>query len=212
MEQEYEGLGWFDYVILLIAIGGGYYVSTLLPDAGWSLILSILVTYHLYLAWTIFSAGDRSLAMSVPMAVVTHLACLAVVIAGAVLRIPRGLLMLLSMFIPAVGILKFSLVAMVLFERVWLFSGGKTRDAAPGGAPTVRRKKGQPVIEPLVHSNELYYEWLELRSKKKNPEYRVGMNMQQEYDLWRQEEAIRRWKVEQAEAKAAKLKEPTAGA
>ncbi len=211
MEQEYEGLGWFDYLILLIAIGLGYYVSTLLPDGQWSLILSILVTYHLYLAWTIFSAGDRSLALSVPMSIVTHLACLGVVIAGSILRIPRGLLLMLSMFIPTVGMLKFSLVAIVLFERVWLFSGGKKSDLGAADAPVVKRKKGQPLIEPLVHSNELYYEWLEIRSKKKNPEYRVGMTMLQEYDLWRQEEAIRRWKVEQAEAKVAKLNDPAAG-
>ena len=30
-EEAYEGLGWFDYVVLLLVIAGGYYLRELLP-------------------------------------------------------------------------------------------------------------------------------------------------------------------------------------
>lgn len=165
-------------------------MSTLMPDAQWAQIVSLLVTYHLYLAWTVLSTGERSLANSVPIAVVTHVACVSLVVAGSLLRIPRGLLSLIAMVFPVVGMLKFGLVSIVLFERVWLFSGGKQKADAPAKRP--KRKHADEDIAPLEATTELYQEWLAIRAQKKAHEYRPGETMMGEYENWRKTEAIRR--------------------
>jgi len=184
-EDAYEGLGWFDYVVLLLVIAGGYYLSELLPHAQWAQIVAILVTYHLYLAWTVFSTGERSLAHSVPTTLLTHLACVALVVAGSMLRIPRGIIMILAFIFPVAGMIKFGLVSIVLFERVWVFSGGKQRLPKFKAA---RLKPGQLDIPPLESTPELYQQWLSLRSQKRADQYKVGETMKEEYASWLKEQ------------------------
>jgi hypothetical protein len=198
-EEAYEGLGWFDYVVLLLVIAGGYYLSELLPHTQWAQIVAILFTYHLYLAWTVFSTGERSLAHSVPTTVLTHLACVALVVAGSMLRIPRGIIMILAFIFPVAGMIKFGLVSIVLFERVWVFSGGKQRQAK---SKESRLKPGQIETPPLESTPELYQQWLSFRSNKRADQYKVGETMKEEYAAWLKEQGRIRYLAAQSHVEA----------
>ena len=59
----------------------GYLAGAMVPAGSWSIYVSILVSYHLFLAWLIFSTEQKTGAsLTIASTIITHLACLAVVI------------------------------------------------------------------------------------------------------------------------------------
>ena len=84
--SSFEGSDLFAFVVC----GGiGYFVGTLAPDGAPSIYASILVAYHLFLAWLIFGKtanyeqGDRQAGLSLPLrhTLLTHTACVVVILA-----------------------------------------------------------------------------------------------------------------------------------
>ena len=59
----------------------GYLAGTRMPEGAWSVYTSILVSYHLFLAWLVIDA-DHEAGISLPIAssIITHMACLAVIV------------------------------------------------------------------------------------------------------------------------------------
>src|SRR6266481_5630212 len=90
----------------------GYLSASLVPAGTWAVLTSILVSYHLFLAWLVITAEDKA-GVSLPIlpTIATHLACL-------VLIVP---LALANRFIPFFGIFRYGIVGLAIFERGWLF-------------------------------------------------------------------------------------------
>jgi len=86
--------------------------------------LSVLVSYHLYLGFLVMvQEKETGFALPIAHTIVSHLACLVVVVGIAFGR----------HYIPFFGILRLFIPAMAPFEVDWLFSGSKKKNA-PGAA------------------------------------------------------------------------------
>jgi hypothetical protein len=164
-------------------------LSHLLPDTAWATYTYILVSYHLVLAIKVFTA-DKKAGMSFPLGqtILTHLACLALLIGLAVSRHQ----------IPFFGIIRFFIPGLAPFEAEWLFTGGRVKterindeeafqaaavrvESAPDGAVPVA-----PAQVSLYDSStgEEYNEFLSLMQQGKRPFRKPGISVKDEYELW----------------------------
>jgi hypothetical protein len=90
----------------------------ILPDAAWATYAYILVVYHLVLAFKVFTSDKKAgLSMPIGQAILTHLACVGLLISIAVLRHQ----------IPLFGLIRLFLPGLAPFEARWLFSGEKAK-------------------------------------------------------------------------------------
>src|ERR1035438_7377322 len=108
--------------ILAFAVASllGYLAGAFLPPGEWAIYTSILVSYHLFLAWLVITA-DHKTGFSLPIisTLLTHLACMAVVLTLGMGR----------HYVPFFGIFRYGIAALAIFERNWLFSGnGKKKE------------------------------------------------------------------------------------
>lgn len=170
-------------------IGLGLQLSHLLPDTAWATYTYILVSYHLVLAIKVFTANKKA-GMSFPLGqtILTHLACMALVIGLAVCRHQ----------IPFFGIIRFFIPGLAPFEAEWLFTGGKTKvqrlndeeavqaaivsvESVPDGAVPVA-----PAKVSLYDSStgDDYNEFLTLMQQGKRPFRKPGISVREEYELW----------------------------
>jgi hypothetical protein len=90
----------------------------LLPDTALATFTYILLSYHLVLAFKVFT-GDKEAALSLPLwqTIVTHAAVLGLLVG---LGIGRHA-------IPFFSIIRYFLPGLAPFEAEWLFSGGKPK-------------------------------------------------------------------------------------
>jgi hypothetical protein len=95
----------------------------------WAIGVSILVSYHLFLAWRVVTA-EHEVGFSLPIlsTIVTHLACVSLVV---VLAFGRGV-------IPFFWIVRYAIPALAPFERDWLFKANKKKkeEEVPSFAPS----------------------------------------------------------------------------
>lgn len=103
-------------------------IGIFLPPGMWALSVSVLVSYHLFLAWLLITA-DHEVGFSLPIfsTTLTHLACVTLILALAFGR----------HVIPFYSIIRYCIPALAPFERAWLFSGGKKKMEVPVTAPSV---------------------------------------------------------------------------
>jgi hypothetical protein len=80
--SEESGTTGKDAAAFVVACILGYLVGRLLPTGPWAVYTSVLVGYHLFLAWLVITA-DHEVGFSLPIVstIATHLACLACVVA-----------------------------------------------------------------------------------------------------------------------------------
>ncbi len=151
-------------VVFLICSGVGFLLGRYLPEGAWAAYGSILISYHLFLGWLLITA-DRKVAFSLPIfsTIVTHSACLIVVVGFAVGR----------HYIPFFGIIRYLLPAMAPFERNWLFSGGKAQQVSPAPPPV------STIIDSTAEDDE---EWLRHLSTRHPLSVKRGMTVRQEYE------------------------------
>jgi hypothetical protein len=127
-------------VVFLICSGIGYLLGEYLP-APWASYVSILVSYHLFLAWLVFTADhEAGLSMPVLSTVLTHAACLAVLIGLAIGR----------RYIPFLGLVRIFVPGLAPFECNWLFAAGTAKRKAPKEAIDSQSMATTPVSEALV--------------------------------------------------------------
>jgi hypothetical protein len=145
----------------------GYVAGAIVPAGSWSIYVSILVSYHLFLGWLVFSAEQKTGA-SLPIAstIVTHLACLAVV---TPLGIGRR-------YIPFFGIFRYAIAALAIFERGWLFGG------QIGGEPKLEEAPLPAVV--VTATADDFQEWQRYLAKQKPGSRRPGSSLKTEYELW----------------------------
>jgi hypothetical protein len=144
----------------------GYGAGRLVPAGWWAIYTSILVSYHLFLAWLVLSADQKSgVSLPIVSTIATHLACLTVVVA-------LGLGRHLS---PLFVFLRYGIAALAIFERGWLFSGQSSEPkrvevASPG-----------PVITATAEDEQA---WLQHLSQRKPTLRKPGSSLKMEYEQW----------------------------
>jgi len=154
-----------DIAAFMVAGLLGYFSATLLPPGTWAVLTSVLVSYHLFLAWLVITAENRA-RVSLPLlsTIATHLACL-------VLIVPLGLA---HRFIPFFGIFRYGIVGLAIFERGWLF----TEDIVP------YRSEEPPAAPIVTDSAEDYQEWLNYLAKQNPASRKPGSSLKEEYGRW----------------------------
>jgi hypothetical protein len=155
----------------------------LLPDTALATYTYILVMYHLVLAFKIMTADKKAgLSLPVPFSIVTHLACLGLVIGIAVARHQ----------IPFFGIIRYFIPGIAPFEAKWLFNGEKAvpihdSETAPVAAPTLEAVPVAQTATPSHYdscSGEDYEEFLKLMQQGKRPFRKPGRTVRQEFEAW----------------------------
>ncbi len=163
-----------DVVAFVLCSIVGYFLASLLPPGAMAIYTSILVSYHLFLAWLVID-HDHKAGISLPIAstLLTHGACVFLVVLYAMGR----------HYIPFFGVLRYSVVGLAIFERNWLFS-------AP---TTVSQPKVEPKPKPVVDSTgDDYQAWLNLLAARKPDMRRPGASLQAEYEQFVQARARNR--------------------
>jgi len=153
-------------LVFLLCSAIGYFVGQYVPEP-FGAYLRILVPYHLFLLYLVFLENDKA-GMSMPMGqtIVTHLACLALLVGIAMGR----------RYVPFFGLIGLFVPALAPFEAEWLFSGGA--------------KKVEENTEPVVQVNaaetaDEYAEFMKYMSGSKREFKRLGQSPKDEYNLWR---------------------------
>jgi hypothetical protein len=105
-------------LVLLVCNLIGYWVGHFLPPGIWAIGVAVLVSYHLFLAWRVITA-EHEVGFSLPIfsTIVTHLACVSLVVT---LAFGRGV-------IPFFWLVRYLIPALAPFERDWLFKAQKKR-------------------------------------------------------------------------------------
>lgn len=156
---DLKGIDVFAFFIAgLLGFGAG----TLLPQGNLGVFVPILISYHLFLAWLLLTA-DHETGVSLPIlsTIVTHLACMAVVMIFGMGR----------HYIPFFGIVRFGIAGLALFESGWLFV--KTEN------------KVAPQKTAIVSSSaEDYQEWTRYIAQRKSSSFVSGASLKAEYEQW----------------------------
>jgi hypothetical protein len=91
----------------------GFMIARLIQDPTWAVFASILVSFHLFLAWLVVT-GEQKAKLSLPIlaTIGIHLAFVALVIG----------LVLARQYIPYFRLIRYAMAALAVFERWLLFS------------------------------------------------------------------------------------------
>ncbi len=158
-------LFWFmsgsDWFALICAVGLGFGAGFLAPQGWWSVYVSILVSYHLFLAWLLLTAKKpvetmRPLVYSAAI----HICCLVVILAAGAGRL----------FVPHFDLLCCAVAVFAFFERDWLFQ--PTADGVPDAEDTV------------ASSAEEYQEWLRHLAKEGSRASESTESRKDEFEKW----------------------------
>jgi hypothetical protein len=161
---------WFDLDgkdIVAFVIAGllGYLSASLVPAGTWAVLTSILVSYHLFLAWLVITAENKArVSLPIYSTIATHLACLALVVPLA----------LANRFIPLFGILRYGIVGLAIFERGWLFAEDNVQ----------YRSQESPASPIITDTAEDYQEWLNYLAKQSPGSRKPGSSLKEEYGRW----------------------------
>ena len=146
----------------------GYLAGAIVPPGPWSIYIAILVSYHLFLAWLVYSTEQKTGA-SLPIAstIVTHLACLAIVIP---LSMGRS-------HIPFFGIFRYAIASLAIFERGWLFSGKI-------GEPEPKLEEAPLPAAVIAATADDFQEWQRHLARQKPGSRKPGSSLKAEYEQW----------------------------
>ena len=152
-------------LVFLVCSCIGYFVGQYVPEP-FGAYLRILVPYHLFLLYLVFMENDEAgLTMPMGQTIVTHLACLGLLIGVAMGRRYVPLFGLVGLFIPALA----------PFEAEWLFSGA----AKPV-------EKAQPVVHVVEpETGDEYADFMKYMSSSKREFKKLGQSPKDEYNRWR---------------------------
>jgi hypothetical protein len=121
---------------------------------------------------------ETGFSLPIGSTIVTHVACLAVVVCFA---LGRG-------HIPFFGWIRLFVPALAPFEVRWLFSGNKNRktDKPVPVSKQEAEKKAALVASAVAAAATVddYEEWLKYLAQPKRPPRKPGMTVQDEYKQW----------------------------
>ncbi len=188
----------------------GYAVAIMLPPGPWVIYVSMLLSYHLFLAWLVINA-EHEVGFSLPIvsSVLTHLCCMALVVSLPSLRHA----------IPFFSFLRIGVTYLATFECGWLFRAG-TPSAKPELPSAVARKReetklveakqvesgqegrgqegrGQEIrgqVEPQLdapraiafelNQNDEHHAWIQYLSGRDRKFRRPGVSVREEFQMW----------------------------
>ena len=155
----------------LFATAIGYALGHYLLDGPAAAYASILVSYHLFLVFLVFSAEHKKgLSMPLGHTIATHAAVLALLIGLAYMRAQVPLFGLISLLVPALA----------PFETQWLFSGdGKV-------IKDDEEDKETPIHTASLEDREAFRDYM---LQKDRPFRRPGLTLTQEFHLWNKDRA-----------------------
>ena len=154
-----------DIAAFVVASLLGYLSASLVPAGTWAVLTSILVSYHLFLAWLVITAeNEAGVSLHIVSTIATHMACL-------VLIVPLGLA---HRVIPFFGIFRYGIVGLAIFERGWLFTQDSVQFRSEDSPPT-------PIV---TDSAEDYQEWLNYLAKQNPASRKPGSSLKEEYRRW----------------------------
>lgn len=176
-----------DLIAFIVSAGAGYLLATILPEGPWTAYIFIFISYHMFLAWLIIDSEKKGLSMPIPEVVLTHAACLALIIFIAFGRHS----------IPFFGFLRFGIAGLAFFERSWLFKGNAKAHEAAKASESKQKEKVVKRIQAKAPVNlvsaetalseatlEDSDEWLRHLSQPDRPYRRAGLSVREEYELW----------------------------
>lgn len=112
---------WFirttDWLALIVAGAIGYAAGLLAPTGWWSILISMLISYHVFLGWLVLTAKKKLEVMRpLSYAAMSHVACLVVIVSLGSGRI----------VVPHFDVVCCGVSVLAYFERDWLFQTAKT--------------------------------------------------------------------------------------
>ena len=148
----------------------GYLAAFLMPPGWWAVYISILVSYHLFLAWLVLTADNESgISLPIVSTIATHLACMVVVLA----------LGLGSHRTSPFGLFRYGIAGLAIFERAWLFSGKGTPASVQIADEVV------PSASPILTATaEDYRDWQLYLAQQKAGSRKMGSSLKAEYEQW----------------------------
>ena len=152
--------------VFVVCSGIGYLVGHYLPQP-FGAYAQVLIPFHLFLFYLIVMENEKAgLSLSMGQTIVTHLACLALLIGIAMGR----------RYVPFFGLVGLLVPGLAPFEAEWLFSGNaKTEE-----------KKSEPVIHVTAEETaDEYAEFMKYMSGPRREFKKLGQNAKDEYNLWR---------------------------
>lgn len=156
-----------DLVAFLMSGVLGYLVGSSLSAYSWNGYVGVLVGYHIFLGWLLFSSvGQNAPVLSKIGTLSTHLACVTVVLAIASVQ-THSIVWLC---------LRYGIALLAFFEKEWIFSG-VVHD---------RGKREQPVAASTAGD---YERWLQMRAEHKHPAFYVGGTPKSDFEAWMKERA-----------------------
>ena len=193
-----------DFLAFVICGVTGYFLGTFAPAGAPSIYASILISYHLFLAWLVFGKttnledGNKRAGVSLPIlhTILTHAACLVVVIGPVAIAINRMPSLVAPNTIagdptdPEAAIREMnktrrelrlfeglccSIAGFAVFERKWLFSSEATKKPRPEPvAPPV------PAVRATTDDAADWHAYLTANRQSFSP----GASIKAEYEKW----------------------------
>jgi len=171
-----EGIDIFAYVVcnFIGFLAGLYFMPNLLL----SVFTSILISFHLFLAWLVMNAKhDTGFSFSIFSTIFAHLCCLVIIVFVGFGR-----------HIPFFGIIRYSIPAIAIFERDYLFRAERNKSQT-NKLPVSKQeaeKKAAAVASAVAASATVddYQEWLKYLAQPNRPPRKPGMSVQDEYKQW----------------------------
>lgn len=155
-----------DVVAFIFACLIGYGVATFLPSGAWQAYTSVLLAYHLFLAWLIIIAEDEVGFSFHPFTtVLTHVAFIGTAVA----------ILLARRHIPFFSFFGMGIAALAYFEKQWLFGGERNRSKA------MEDRTHSPAISS---SSNDYQEWTKHLAQRKTSSVIHGSSLKDEYEQW----------------------------
>jgi len=166
-------------VVYMICAVIGYAIAHFLPPGLWAIFAYLLITYHLFLAWLVVTAEHKvGISLPIGMTILTHTACLAVVVCFAMGRNT----------IPFFGLIRLFVPALAPFEVEWLFKARNqnTTDKAVPVSKDDAAQKAAAVANAVAAAATIddYQEWLKYLAQPNRPPRKPGMSVQDEYKQW----------------------------
>ncbi len=149
-------------ICALIGIIIGHY----LLEGTLAVYVSMLISFHLYLGYLVVMENrEKGLSLPVGSTLLTHAACLMLLIGLVELRHHISFFWVIQYFVPALA----------PFEAEWLFSGGKRKPGFEASAPQI------PMPEGTAGD---YDEFLKYLSEEKRAFRKPGRSVREEHVLW----------------------------
>jgi hypothetical protein len=118
---------WFikgkDWLALVAAGGVGYLAGLVVPAGWWSIFISMLLAYHLFLGWLVLTAKNKmQIVRPLSYAASIHLACFVVIMGIGMGR----------NFVPHFDVVCCGVAVLGFFERNWLLEPVKAAASDAG--------------------------------------------------------------------------------